>query len=136
MLQSGLFSEEQVDSLRSKNPPLPTVQGVPTPISNSFGGLQEQPEGGKGKAKWHFNQLFAPASEDIFRPDMASQLPPKAFADWWTSPPATMQEAEDRIQAAAKITQSRKEFYADQSLRTPESVHAAAASLVRESTAR
>ena len=132
MLQSGLFSEAQVESLRSKNPPLPTVQGTPTTTSNSFGALQEQPEGGKNKAKWHFNPLFAPSSEDVFITELATQLPEKAFADWWTSPPATMQEAEDRIQAAAKITQNRKDFYADQSLRTPESVQAGAAAVVRE----
>jgi len=103
---------------------------LPTSTSNRYEALQEQPESGKGKAKWHFNPLFAPAAEDIFRPDLANQLPTKAFADWWSSPAATMQEAEDRIQAAAKISQNRKEFYADPTLNTPESVHEAAASLV------
>ena len=133
MLQSGLFSEEQVDSLRSKNPPLPTVQSVPTTISNNFGVLQEQAEGGKDKVKWHFNPLFSPATEDVFHTDLAAQLPEKAFPDWWTTPPSSMQEAEDLMRAAAKITQNRKDFYADQSLHTPEIVHEAAAAVARES---
>lgn len=79
MSKSGLFSAEQVESLCSKQPPLPTIQVSPTSTSNSFSMLQEQSESEKGKPKWHFNPVFSPAAEDVSHTDLPTQLPEKAF---------------------------------------------------------